>query len=404
MSPDFEHIVIGAGISGLGMAHGSARRGISTLVLEGADRVGGCINSLTFPGCGDFWAEAGSHSCFNTYGHLLDILTDLGLIQCLTPKGKLSYRLWQDGKRRSVFSALHPLELLFSLPRLFGGGKAGKGVAEHYGAGLGRRNYRDLFQPAFRSVICQEPDEFPADLLFRRKPRRKEIARSFTFPGGLSDIPRAIAGQDALEVRTGVCVSGIEPDGDGYLVRLVDGSELGSRYLTLAVPPDGVAALLPEGWDELRSLIGSVRMSKIETLALCVPVEGVEHLPPLAGLISIDDAFYSMVTRDYLPDEQHRGFAFHFPQGALAADTQLQCICRVLGIHEEQILGLSWVSNRLPALRAGHSTLVERIDALLAGGRVAITGNWFLGVSIEDCLTRSRQELGRLFPTRSNLR
>ena len=38
--------------------------------------------------------------------------------------------------RRSVFSALHPLELLFSLPRLFGGGKAGKGVAEHYGASV----------------------------------------------------------------------------------------------------------------------------------------------------------------------------------------------------------------------------------------------------------------------------
>jgi protoporphyrinogen/coproporphyrinogen III oxidase len=50
-------------------------------------------------------------------------------------------------------------------------------------------------------------------------------------------------------------------------------------------------------------------------------------------------------------------------------------------------------------LRAGHSELVERIDALLAGGRLAITGNWFLGVSIEDCLTRSRRELERLFPT-----
>jgi hypothetical protein len=140
-------------------------------------------------------------------------------------------------------------------------------------------------------------------------------------------------------------------------------------------------------------------MSKIETLALCVPVEGVEHLPPLAGLISIDDAFYSMVSRDYLPDEQHRGFAFHFPQGAVDAAAQVQCICRVLGIHEEQILGLSRVSNRLPALRTGHSALVERIDALLAGGRFAITGNWFLGVSIEDCLTRSRRELERLFPT-----
>jgi len=54
MHQDFEHIVIGAGISGLGMAHRSVKHGVSTLVLEGADRVGGCMNSQTFPGCGDF--------------------------------------------------------------------------------------------------------------------------------------------------------------------------------------------------------------------------------------------------------------------------------------------------------------------------------------------------------------
>jgi len=46
MRQDFEHIIVGAGISGLGMAHRSANRGISTLVLEGADRVGGCIRDL----------------------------------------------------------------------------------------------------------------------------------------------------------------------------------------------------------------------------------------------------------------------------------------------------------------------------------------------------------------------
>jgi len=27
-----------------------------------------------------------------------------------------------------------------------------------------------------------------------------------------------------------------------------------------------------------------------------------------------------------------------------------------------------------------------------------MTGNWFLGISIEDCLTRSHQECERLFP------
>jgi len=398
MSQDFEHIVIGAGISGLGMAHRAVKRGVSTLVLEGEDRVGGCMNSRSFPGCGDFWAEAGSHTCFNSYGHLLATLTDLELLEQLTAKKKLRYQLWRDNTRSTVFSSLHPWELIRSLPRLFAGTRAGKGVAEFFGAGLGRRNYRDLFRPAFRAVVCQEVDGFPADLLFRRKPRRKEIMRSFTFPCGLADIPQAIARQDALEVRTGQRASKVVFTDDGYRIVTAAGDRFRSRYLTLAVPPDAAAVLLPEGMEALRNLIGGIGVAAIETLVVCVPDAALEHLPPLAGLIAVDDAFHSMVSRDYLPDDRYRGFAFHFRPRALGADAQVDCICRVLGIAPERIAGLSRISNRLPALRAGHSDLVRKMDALLAGSRLAITGNWFFGVSIEDCLTRSHQECERLFP------
>lgn len=397
MSQDFEHIVIGAGISGLGMAHRSAARGVSTLILERGERVGGCMNSQPFPECGDFWIEAGSHTCFNSYGHLIDTLTDLGLMDRLTPKGKLRYSLWCGGERGSIFSALHPLELAVSLPRVFIGTKAGKSVADFYGAGLGRGNYRDVFGPAFRAVICQEADDFPADLLFRRKPRRKDVVRSFTFPGGLSEIPQAIAGQEALRVRTRQRASKVWRNGEGFRVIMADGAELASRYLTLAVPPDVASALLPEGMEGLRGLVGEIGISEIETVTLCVLARELAHLPPLAGLIAVDDAFYSMVSRDYLPDEHYRGFAFHFRRGALDADAQVERICRALGIGPEQIAGLSRVANRLPVLRTGHQDLVEKIDATLAGGLLAITGNWFLGVSIEDCLTRSHQEYERLF-------
>jgi len=397
MSQEFEHIVIGAGISGLGMAHRCARHKISTLVLEATHRVGGCMNSQPFPVCGGFWVEAGSHTCFNSYGHLLGTLSDLRLMDCLTPKKKLRYSLWRGGERRSIFSALHPLELAVSLPHLFFGKKAGKSVADFYRAGLGSGNYRDVFGPAVRAVTCQEADDFPADLLFRRKPRRKDVVRSFTLPGGLSDIPLAIAEQPALAVRTGHRASKVVREREGFRVIMADGAELASRNLTLSASPDAVPALLPEGMDPLRELVENIGISEIETLALCVAVEDLTHLPPLAGLIAVDDAFYSMVSRDYLPDAHYRGFAFHFRPGALEPDAQVERVCRVLGIDPEQIAGLSRVANRLPILRAGHQDLVQKIDAELADDRLAITGNWFLGVSIEDCLTRSHQEFERLF-------
>ncbi|MEA3276863.1 MAG: FAD-dependent oxidoreductase [Pseudomonadota bacterium] len=397
MSFDFDQIVIGAGISGLGLAHRSVRKGISTLVLERAGRVGGCMNSRTFPGCGDFWTEAGSHTCFNSYGHLLDTLTDLGMMGRLRPKQKLRYSLWRGEERKSIFSALHPLEMAVSLPRLFTTQKAGKSVADYYGGGLGRRNYQGLFGPAFRAVICQEADDFPADLLFRRKPQRKEVTRSFTLPGGLSDITEAIAEQQGIEVRTGQAVAGVQRDGDGFRVRMDDGSELATRYLTLAVPPDAAADLLPEEMADLKAAIQSISIAEVESVALCVPAEHLEHLPPLAGLIAVEDAFYSMVSRDYLADDHYRGFAFHFRPGALSPEAQVERICRILGVGEDRIGGLARVANRLPALRTGHHDLVRRIDSALAGGHLAVTGNWFLGVSIEDCLTRSHQEYERLF-------
>jgi len=397
MNLDHEHIVIGGGISGLGLAHRAAHKGSETLVLERAGRVGGCMSSQSFPGCGDFWVEGGSHTCFNSYGHLLNTLGELGMLERLTPKAKLRYSIWRDDARKSIFSALHPMELAVSLPRLLTGNKAGRGVADYYGAGLGRRNYRDLFGPAFRAVICQEADDFPAALLFRRKPRRKEILRSFTLPGGLSDIPEAIAAQPGLEVRTGHEVTEVRRDRDGFRVAHEGGEALRCRYLTLAVPPDVASRLLRTDFADLASLVGGIGVSEVESLTLCIPKDQVAHLPPLAGLIAVDDAFYSMVSRDYLDHAAYRGFAFHFRPGVLCPEAQLQRACSALGIRETNLCGVQPLANRLPALRVGHAERLAKIDGLLAGTRLALTGNWFYGVSIEDCLTRSHEEFQRVF-------
>jgi len=398
MSVGFEHIVIGGGISGLGLAHWAARKGLQTLVLEAGEQVGGCINSQAIPGRGGFWVEAGSHTCYNSYGHLLDLLGDLDLMGRLTPKAKVSYALWRGGRGQSILSALHPLELLLSLPRLFTAKKAGLSVRDYYAAGLGARNYRDLFGPAFRAVICQDADDFPADLLFRRKPRRKEVLRSFTLPQGLAEIPRAIAAQSKLEVRTGHQVSRIEREGTGFRLSLAQGDSLYAASLGLAVPPDVAARLLgpllpAAAWEA----IDGIGMQEIETLVLCLPAHAVSHLRPTAGLIAVDDAFNAMVSRDYLHDQASRGFSFHFRPGVLWEEEQLERACAVLGVRPTDLAGLVRVRNRLPALRVGHGERVGRIDQALAGTQIALTGNWFQGVSIEDCLTRSHAECERLF-------
>ncbi|AGA90874.1 protoporphyrinogen oxidase [Thioflavicoccus mobilis 8321] len=393
---DFDHIVVGAGISGLGAAYFAARAGHPSLVLERSDRIGGCINSHRFTTCSDFWTEAGSHTGFNSYGTLLSILEDIGQMPRLTAKEEAPYQLWRGGQLAKITSALHPLEAAISLPRLFTTPKAGASVSEYYGRGLGRRNYRDLLSPAFQALICQPADDFPAELLFRRKPRRKDVLRKFTMPTGLSEIPAALARQTDIEVRTEQEVIAVARDGQGFRVRLGDDEELGCNYLTLAVSPEIVARLLPDDLPAAKAAVGTVGMAEIDTLLLAFRSADLD-LPRLAGLISVDDAFYSAVSRDYLADPQYRGFAFHFRPGALDAGTQLTAACRALGADPIKVVEIAHVANRLPALRKGHQIVVDQLDADLAGGRLAVTGNWFYGVSLEDSLTRSRQEHARLF-------
>jgi oxygen-dependent protoporphyrinogen oxidase len=395
MSTDFDHIVIGGGISGLGAAHFASRRGHRTLVLEASERVGGCINSRSFPELGGFWTEAGGHTCFNSYGNLLSILDDLGLTRHVQPKDKVGYLLWKGGQRGSIMSALHFWEALRSIPKIFSIPKEGRSVAAYYGELLGRRNYRDLLRHAFQAVICQPADDYPAEALFRRKPRRKDVIKAFTFSAGLSAIPTAIAAQKGIEVRTGQQVSVIERDGDGF--RVAAGAEtLSCGYLTLAVPPDAATALMPGGFDAARAAIADIGMAEIDTLVLAFRTSEL-GLKPIAGLIAVDDAFYSAVSRDFLADPSYRGFAFHFRPGAMNEQAQIERACIALGTTPRRIAAQARVHNRLPALRTGHTARVQRLDETLAGTRLAVTGNWFLGVSIEDALTRSRSESDRLF-------
>jgi protoporphyrinogen/coproporphyrinogen III oxidase len=39
---------------------------------------------------------------------------------------------------------------------------------------------------------------------------------------------------------------------------------------------------------------------------------------------------------------------------------------------------------------------VQGLDAALAGGRLALTGNYFAGLAIEDCVLRSNEEWRRV--------
>ena len=390
----YDLIIVGAGISGLSMAHYGAQRGWRVVVLEQADRIGGSLDSHRPRGTG-FWLELGAHSGFNSYGHLLGILEERGCLDQLCDRARVPFQVLADGRLQSVFSRLHWLELLLSLPRLLTTRKPGKSVSEYYRNVLGSSNYAGLFGPAFNAVICQQADDFPADILFSPKPRRKDVRRSFTFPDGLQTLANILAKRDDSGIQTGQSVQALQYADGIFTLTTAAGLIYRTRAVCLATPVAAAADLLGEAFPALSRLLRTIATVTVESLGVVVRREAVS-LPPLAGIIARDDSFFSVVSRDTVPDPTYRGFTFHFKPGLLDETGKLQRIGEVLGVGRDRLEDVAGKTNRLPALRVGHQELVREIDSHLIGIPLALTGNYFTGVSLEDCVTRSLMEFRRL--------
>lgn len=394
---DYDLLIVGAGISGLSMAQYAAGAGLRARVLEQERRVGGCLHSQRFSGALDgFWLELGAHSCFNSYGNLLALLERAQVLGQLRPRARVGFRLFAEGAVRGIPGQLHVLELLRAPWQLSRLRKAGLSVAEYYRAIVGPRNYAEVFGPAFDAVICQPAGDFPAESLFGKRARRKDVPRGFTLPGGLQTIADVLAAQPGIHIERECAVRTIRREG-ALFVLVTDHGDYSARHVCLATPVAVTATLLADAFPHLAGLLAEIATATVETVAVAVSRAQV-RLPPLAGLIGRDEAFFSVVSRDTVPDSTYRGFTFHFRPGVLDEAGKLERISQVLGVPRMAFSAddVAFKRNLLPALRVGHGARVERIDRALAGTGLALAGNYFTGVAIEDCVTRARLEFARL--------
>ncbi|MFO7642689.1 MAG: FAD-dependent oxidoreductase [Candidatus Competibacteraceae bacterium] len=394
---DHDLLIIGAGISGLSMAHYAVSAGWDARVLEQEPRAGGCLHSHRFAGALDgFWLEMGAHSGFNSYGNLLEIMEQVGLLDRVKRRAGVGFRMFVDGRVRSIPSQLYYPALPLAPFRLLGLIKTGRNVAEYYGHIVGRRNYAAVFEPAFNAVICQPAGDFPADSLFQPRPRRKGVPRGFTLPGGLQSITDALSARPGIRIEFGQRARALRRAGE-YFVVSTDDREYTARTVCLATPVAATTALLGAEFPDLAGRLAEIDTAMVESVGVALPADQVQ-LPLLAGLIGRDEAFYSVVSRDTVPDPKCRGFTFHFRPGMLDEEGKLNCIAQVLGAlraalgSENAVFGI----NQLPMLRVGHGERTRDLDKALAGSRLALTGNYFTGVAIEECVMRSRGEFARL--------
>ncbi len=389
----YDLIIVGAGISGLSLAHYCRNHGLDVLVIEKDGRTGGCFHSHR-PDGENFWIELGAHTCYNSYLGLIGIIEDMRISGRIVRRERVPFRLLAGDDIRSIMSGLHFGELLLSLPRIAFLRKEGMSVSSYYTKIFGKRNFEEVLSPAFDAVISQKADDFPAEMLFKKRKKRRDILKSFTLGGGIQTITDSIASQPGLKVVQGQEVEAVLAGKDHFGISTMKDSYTAS-FLAVATDASAAARLLKPCFGELSSLLSRVGSRTVETMGVVIPREKVP-VRPMAGLIAIDDSFYSAVSRDTVSDERYRGFSFHFRNGAAGRDEKLKRIGDVLRVALGDIEHVVEKENRVPSLAVGHRKLVDEIDGIISGSRLLLTGNYFSGLAIEDCVSRSLAEFLRL--------
>jgi UDP-galactopyranose mutase len=154
------------------------------------------------------------------------------------------------------------------------------------------------------------------------------------------------------------------------------------------------AALLRADFPDLASELARIGMAATETVGVVVRREKVT-LPEMAFLVPADDLFWSAVTRDPVPDPDWRAFAFHFKTGKTDAERRAR-IAAILQVGQDDFEEVTRRMTRLPSPVLGHDRTIAEIDRMLEGGRLALTGNYFEGLAIEDCVQRSIGQWARV--------
>lgn len=394
----YDCIIIGGGISGISFAHNLHKAGKSTLILEKKDNVGGQIHSVYSACDSSYWRELGSHTCYNSYTHLLSILKDIEGTDIVQPLGKGSYVVYSDRRIKKMFSEMSVLPLIFNGVRMFFTSKKGRTVKDYFSRIVGKSNYNNLFSYLFRAVICQNADDYPAELFLKhRKDRYKEFPRKYTFKGGISSFPYEIIIKDGLSVETGRKVSNIEiiKDKDySYYKISTDGKSYLAQSVAFAVDPHTSSNLLDKLEPEVAAMLSSIPLFRTESLNVVVAKDKLS-IEPVAGIISLTDDFHSAVSRDLIDNPHLRSFTFHFEEGVKNEDEKFGIICNVLNINKEDILDSASMNHVLPSVRTTHLGLADRIDKQRTLDNIYILGNYFYGLSIEDCIHRSLDEFVR---------
>jgi oxygen-dependent protoporphyrinogen oxidase len=260
-------VIIGAGISGLALAHQLARRKVPFVVLEESDRAGGVMRSGRVEG---HLLEWGPQRGRMTEG-FRQLVTDLGLeSQVITAPPDLPLYVFRKGRLREVpYSAgaflrsdiiSWPGKLRIALEPFTAAPQDDESVADLFTRKIGREAYENLVGPLYGGLYASDPKDMIVGLSLRHVLREFGLKRSFLLPlirrggsitppdacsfrEGMQTLPNALAARHAAHVRLSTPVRALRREGSDYVV-VTDHDELRARDIVITTPAPVAARLV----------------------------------------------------------------------------------------------------------------------------------------------------------------
>lgn len=447
-------VVIGAGISGMTAAVDLMRAGRDVLVLEAADRAGGCIRTTTEAGCRFEW---GPNSFPDSSRALIELIESLGMeSELLSSSPDAATRLlYHDHMLRpipmgpkqllstSIFTPRQKLRFLMErfVPRRKS--DSPESVAQFFKRRFGVAPTRTLVDAFISGIYAGDArriglrSAFPVlwemerkhgsilkAMAKRAKEKRPSAMSIHNLKDGMGSLMERMARELGDRLETGVRVEELRAvEGGGYEVAVTRGGEadvISARSVTLAVPAP-TAGMLVTKLDPMASdLLFDVEYSGVLSVHAAFTDEELPDLPRAFGFLAprhtrlrtLGWLFTSRIFPGRAPEGMHALCGYlggAADQAALNAPTdalihialgELSLALRMNHIpHAEHVEIIRHVPG-LPQHAVGHHRRMDAVRMLLeARPDLEIIGNYVGGISLNDCVKTARAAVERLVRT-----
>jgi oxygen-dependent protoporphyrinogen oxidase len=453
MTLDTEVAVVGAGVSGLTTAFLLAQRGIRVEVLEARLHAGGVIATEKHDG---MLYERGPNSALDTHPSIGELLAALGIASERIETRAQAATRYVAKDRRLVALPMSPGAFLRT--RLFSPrGKLGlirepfiapaapgaeESVAQFVTRRLGREFLDYAIEPFVAGVYAGNPDELSVSAAFprlyalerrygsllkgqikgareraRRGEKGKNVAKSFSFRGGMQTLTDALA-RALHPVRTSSEAVRIGRRDDGALEVEVSGeastTRLAARSIVLAVPADAAAEIVRPHAPDAAAALESIVYAPVASVTCEYARRDVDHaldgfgflLPRVENGHILGALFSSSMFEGRAPDGRVLLTAFvggrREPALALQSEQTIAGLVHdalgdFLGARNPRFTAVTRWPRAIPQYTLGHACRLSRADEVeraLSG--LFLCASYRGGVSVGDCIKSAHETAERV--------